>query len=98
MAREDERAAARHAYRMTHFGSRGAEPTERLRVADPRGTLVHFGRLVSLTYLATKAGDPPGSLYEHEFKELPVLAFNQPERLLVIAGGSYRITLRGIVG
>ena len=89
---------AQRAYRQTHFLARGDEPQTIARAADPSGVLTRLGLLVGIQYLTTKAGDPPNSIYNHAFENPPILCFNSPERLLVIAGGSYKVTWRGIVG
>lgn len=85
-------------YRIKHWGTRGAYRAQRLSCADPsQGPLVELGQLVSVTYETTKAGDPPGTWYTHEFtRPLPVLAYSSGG--LVVCGGHYRVTWRGIVG
>lgn len=87
-------------YRRTHWGLRGDETPRMLRVAEPRksGTLVQLGDLVSVVYRTKKLGDSGPTEYEHEFeRSLPVLC-HDGNGLLVIAGGRYRMTRRGIVG
>jgi len=79
-------------------------------VVDPNhGALVVLGALESVTYSTKKGGEDQGKLtdYVHKFGErLPWLAFHVCELgkkcpshgKLVVAGGSYRVTERGIVG
>jgi hypothetical protein len=90
---------ARMAYRITHWGAGGSHPGVRvLPAANPADPLVELGELFSLVYRTHKLGDGP-SEYEHEFSApLPLLAFSVESRRLVIAGGHYRVTARGIVG
>jgi hypothetical protein len=88
-------------YRKTHWGHRG-KPDRILEadVADTSkpGAFVMLGELVSVAYRTTKAGDPPNCVYEHTFERpYPILAYSR-DRLLVIAGGKYTISKRGIVG
>lgn len=85
-------------YRRTHWGLRGKASAEVMRCADPsREVLATLGQLVSVTYEATKLGDPPKTWYEHEFsRPRPVLTYSSEG--LVICGGTYRVEARGIVG
>lgn len=65
---------------------------------DPRERLEFVGVLRGLRYRTSKLGDPPNSIYEHEFEQTkPILAYDRSS-MLIIAGGGYRITWRGIVG
>lgn len=98
MARDDD--AALREYRKTHWGLSGDQRVRELLAPDPQaGTLVQLGRLVAVTYETSKLGDPKNTHYEHHFgvggRGLPILAHN--ETGLVIVGGRYRVTLRGIV-
>lgn len=85
-------------YRGTHFGHGGTTPTLEAVCGDPRDALRPIGTLAGVVYRTTKAGDPPESPYRHEFESTrPFLAYDR-YGLYVIAGGSYRVTWRGIVG
>ena len=86
-------------YAEAHWGDLGNEPVRELDAADPRDELTLLGRLAELTYVTSKRGDPPNTHYWHDFsfRDPPILAFN-PDGRLVICGGSYRVTRRGIVG
>jgi hypothetical protein len=94
---EDQRALAE--YRRTHWGLGGVRRVRELLAPDPTaGTLVELGRLVSVVYETRKLGDLERTEYEHDFgpRGRPILAFNASG--LVIVGGRYRVTTRGIVG
>lgn len=52
-----------------------------------------IGKLASLTYKSSE----DGQLYHHTFKSQPALAYSS-EKKLVIIGGKYKITDRGIIG
>ncbi len=102
MSLDDDRRKVREAqarYAATHWGDLGDGQTIEGRAADPRDELTILGRLVEVTYVTTKRGDPKNCHYWHDFnfRKPPILAFN-PEGLLVIVGGAYRVTSRGIVG
>jgi hypothetical protein len=99
MADAFSRKLARAEYEAKHWGSRGGRGPERLRVADGKGNLVLLGDLIQVVYRTRKADDEPeGVDYEHEFKRPhPRLAYDS-HGLLVIAGGTYRISDRGIIG
>jgi hypothetical protein len=96
----DELHAALRDYRVKHWGAKGREEVTSGRVADPTsGILGTLGELVSVVYQTTKAGDPPRSEYEHEFEQpRPILGYVRRSGLLVIGGGNYRVSVRGIVG
>jgi len=65
---------------------------------DPRVPLTALGKLVSLVYVTEKAGDGGLVEYEHDFgpKDLAIVAFNRTG--IVLVGGGYRVTERGIEG
>jgi len=93
-------AAALKMYERSHWGQTGAVDWRKFAVADPfHDQTVELGQLVSIVYRTKKGRDRELTDYEHDFrKELPRLAFTLEGRLLVIAGGSYRVSERGIVG
>lgn len=95
-------AAARAEYEKTHWGERGPRASRRLRVPDvsPTIPLVELGELVAVTYRTRKGGDVRVVNYVHDFKasDRPVLAYSSDGKGLYIAGGSYRVTERGIEG
>ncbi len=100
-----ERAAtsyerARAAYKETHWG-RPQTQIIKTRVVDPSaGPLVVLGELTDISY-QTRKGREPVTIYTHDFgRTLPQLCFVPGVRRggLVIAGGSYRVEGRGIVG
>lgn len=94
----EEIKRALRSYRITHWGKGGSDAPHVVRCADPTGVLTHLGELRSVVYETDKAGDPPGTRYEHKFKSpLPELTYSQGG-LLAICGGAYRVTWRGIVG
>lgn len=100
------RAAAREAkalklgvrsYKAHHWGLVGEKRAKALRVADVSKPCTDMGELFAVEYLTEKGDDGP-SLYRHEFESrLPILAFDSAG-LLLIAGGSYTVEERGIVG
>jgi hypothetical protein len=92
-------ADARASYRRTHWGLEGTKDGVRaFACADSRvGVFAELGHLVSVVYRADKWGDAPGTEYEHEFgRRKPLLLYSDGG--LIIAGGAYRVTFRGIVG
>jgi hypothetical protein len=95
--KEKAKRAAIADYEAKHWGARGRASVKGARVPDPRrGVLVKMGTLFSVTYEATKKGDPPRSLYEHQFSSpLPELAYS--DEGLFIVGGEYSVSDRGIL-
>lgn len=100
-------SAGRREYVRTHWGERGTVAKRELRAPDPSsGTLVELGELISVTYRTTKGGDDAATDYEHHFEprrptssaKRPVLAYLAGDGGLVICGGNYRVTKRGIEG
>ena len=85
-------------YVVTHWGKSGPRAARELAVPDPRAfQLVELGELVSIVYLTIKGGDRGPTEYEHEFSSpRPVLAYSPAG--LFIAGGRYRVGVRGIHG
>lgn len=78
----------------------GREAAELLEVDAPHvaaPVIYRLGDLVEVAYCTAK-GDEPITIYEHTFrKHLPTLAAT-PEGELVIVGGDFKVTARGIVG
>ena len=86
-------------YQAAHWGKK-AKGRKGLDFGDPRkGPVVGLGELVSVTYGTIKGGDNAMTDYTHTFKagERPILCYGREGRLF-IAGGTYRIEKRGIVG
>ncbi len=79
------------------FVGRNIDPRlVRTKAPDPGGVLVLLGDLHSVCYRARKGRSATAFLYEHEFETpLPELAMNA-DRRLVICGGGYDVTDRGI--
>lgn len=89
--------AGKRSYKETHWGERGDGGVETLRVADVSKPITLLGVLERVEYFADKRGDGP-SIYYHDFSsKKPVLAYDT-SGLLAIAGGSYVVNERGIVG
>jgi hypothetical protein len=94
MAGEGIRACRR--YKRFHWG-RDADGTAlwRAPLVRPHDVLVELGELVEVAYLTTK---DESATWVHPFEaRRPVLA-STPSGRLVVVGGSYRITSRGIEG
>lgn len=88
---------AERAFRRFHWGD---DPEQTVKRSAPRvnpgDVLVELGPLVEVVYETHKAGKTYN--WVHAFKgPLPVLAQTLDGRL-VIVGGGYRVTERGIVG
>lgn len=90
--------AAKKKYKRLHWGLTGRGKVARTTAPDPsKGTLVLLGDVVSIVYRTAKGADGL-SEYEHEFSgPLPKLLVTT-DGGLVIGGGSYRVTTRGIEG
>jgi hypothetical protein len=90
-----ERAAGE--YRAFHWGDEpDAIVHARAPVVTPKMVLTELGTLVWVVYETAKGGETYE--WEHPFEGTrPVLA-STPGGRLVVVGGSYRITPRGIVG
>ncbi len=85
-------------YRGTHFGSGGDAKGGQGLAGDPRSKLTLMGMMTECAYRATKLGYPRDAVFRHSFSEpLPALTYTR-EAKLVIVGGAYRITMRGIEG
>jgi hypothetical protein len=86
-------------YREAHWGkTKGTRPT--LDVPDPHlEALVELGELVSVVYGTIKGGDTGLTDYEHTFeRKRPMLCYGAKTGRLYVAGGTYRMRKRGIVG
>jgi hypothetical protein len=90
---------AREMYVWTHWGDRTGHRERVLQVADPReGNFTTMGELYAVTYETAK-GKGPRELWEHKFKSpKPLLVFSAVTARLIIAGGRYTVTDRGIEG
>jgi len=89
-------AEALKQYERDHWGQKGAEKVRKLSAADPSIPSVELGELVMVVYRTKKGADQVLTDYEHEFAHpRPRLAYN--ESGLIIAGGKYRVEMRGIV-
>ncbi len=91
----------RASYSAMHGGAPAPRGLKTLRAGDPREPLVEMGVLVRLTYEARKDDGPAAGRLAHHVHDFsgprPVLAYTQ-DGLLVIVGGRYTVTPRGIVG
>lgn len=92
---KDAREADR-AYEAFHWG----ETSDRsgiIRVRQPSGAMYELGELVRVVYEASKDGET--FFWDHPFESVrPRLIANKNGDQLWIAGGSYRVEGRGIVG
>jgi hypothetical protein len=89
-------------YKSSHWGIDSKKDLS-LLVPTPHKShpMVGLGELVSVVYLTQKGGDGGLTEYEHKFeKRRPVLAYalDKGRTRLFVAGGSYTVTRRGIVG
>lgn len=93
-------------YKRTHWGE---APAKHFVGAAPRiASLAEVGPIARIVYTTRKGGDPAGEIvdYDHKFGgTLPTLLVHRCHDprcaevgQLVIAGGTYRVTDRGIVG
>lgn len=99
MARNARELAA-ESYVSTHWGDPGEWRDRNLRCADPAEVYYAvMGRLHAITYETQKGRYGRLDLWEHEFKRpSPVLCYSPKSKLLLIAGGGYTVTARGIEG
>lgn len=96
-AAEVRRAEAE--YKRMHWGQEGERGTRAYVAGDPREPQVELGELVSITYRTRKGEDMELVDYVHAFKKTrPRLTYVTSSRKLIIAGGTYDVTERGIVG
>lgn len=87
-------------YERVHWGIE-AKRIQSSTAADPQAeVLTVLGDLVEVRYATKKGGDRGLTRYDHEFSgKLPQLCFAEEQGgRLVIAGGSYTVSSRGIVG
>jgi hypothetical protein len=88
--------AAVKRYRRDHWGQPGPHGVRGLSAADPRILSIELGELVAVVYRTKKGEDTRLTDYEHHFsRPLPVLSYNDTG--LIIAGGKYHVTERGII-
>ncbi len=88
--------AAVKQYRKDHWGQSGTQSKRTLIAADPRILSIELGELVAVTYRTKKGEDVRLTDYEHHFRRpLPILSYNLTG--LIIAGGKYHVTERGII-
>ena len=93
-----ERArTARGEFKRFHWGEEPTDLQEAMApLVLPDEVLWSLGDLAEIAYEGTKNGEP--AIWVHTFKaQRPVLAYSE-HGLLVIVGGDYRVTPRGIVG
>lgn len=91
-------------YLEKHWGLAGERAPRKMNAPDPAfGVATTMGKLVAITYRTRKSGDGSEEVdYEHEFGKgdgrgaCPWLAYNDTG--LLILGGGYTVTYRGIVG
>ena len=97
---KNPREVARSQYVIAHWGEPGDAPDRTLECADPdEKHYVVLGELTSCTYETIKRGDDEPTWYEHEFDPpRPILCYSPRTKRLLIAGGSYTVNRRGIVG
>jgi hypothetical protein len=90
--------AAKSEYRRSHWGDRGDGAVSSQEIADSHdGPFVVLGRLVSIAYETTKGGEC--AVWEHDFGHNgPDLCYHPKSKRLIIAGGDYTVTRRGIEG
>jgi hypothetical protein len=87
---------AQREYVKTHWGERGRAKVTATYAADPSEPSTALGELVEVTYRTRKGGDDGLVDYVHAFKTpRPLLAFNSGG--LLVLGGGYTVTERGIV-
>lgn len=94
----DEAGRADSKFERFHWGrqAQGSRVVKVPRIA-PGEVLYQLGDLTEIAY-DTQKGSPEWVRWVHEFKRpLPALATTQAGKL-VIVGGGYRVTERGIVG
>ena len=88
--------AAVKRYRRDHWGQPGPRGVRGLSAADPRILSIELGELVAVIYRTKKGEDTRLTDYEHHFsRPLPLLSYNATG--LIIAGGKYHVTERGII-
>ena len=88
--------AGRARYRRDHWGQTGTYAAQRLEAANPRLRSEAIAPIVAVTYRTKKGADRVLTDYRHPFKRpRPVLAWN-PSGLLIV-GGVYHVTERGII-
>lgn len=88
----------RDEYKRTHWGNAGTRPPVNLRTADPDEVrFVLLGVLETVVYRTAKGRFASEELWEHDFEHpKPLLCYSPKSKLLLIAGGGYTVTSRGI--
>ena len=86
-------------YDRVHWGQRGNGRAVQTVAANPLLPLVELGQLVQVVYRTRKGKDRMPTDYTHDFsaRGLPLLAFEKNTSLLVITGGIYHVSERGII-
>jgi len=88
--------AALKQYKRDHRGQDGPRGVRGFRAADPRILSIELGDLIAVIYRTKKGEDTRLTDYEHHFaRPFPVLSYNHTG--LIIAGGKYHVTERGII-
>lgn len=97
-AKNREELGAIRRYAESHWGLTGDEAIAKLLAGDPRKVSTALGYLHSVVYVTAK-GDQEICEWEHDFspKRPPILSYTETGKLLILGGG-YRVTKRGIVG
>jgi len=93
--KESVRKAAK---KYQQFTGKRATETRVMNVPDVPETVVLLGKLQSVSYVVEKEGDGEQVEYVHRFRRKPALLTDADGRHLYIAGGSIRVTDRGIEG
>ena len=95
-------AVAGQRYEKDHWGQRGKQGLRTLYAADPNTdeVMVQLGELYAVVYQTRKGDDESPQLYEHKFgRPRPVLLYSVKQGgKLLVGGGGYRVTERGIEG
>ena len=95
-AQERAIEAAVKQYKRDHWGQPGPHRARAHRAADPRILSIELGALVAVVYRTKKGEDRELTDYEHHFsRPLPILSYNDTG--LIIAGGKYHVSERGII-
>lgn len=86
-------------YTQAHWGEKGYFQRKPMWIPDPKSSpIIVLGTLAEITYRTVKGGDG-GELtdYHHDFgRPYPLLCYSSTG--LIIAGGRYTVSSRGIVG
>lgn len=88
-------------YRKTHWGKKPPQGAVLTFAADPGAEpVVALGELVSVVYRTRKGDDERLTDYEHTFSKVRPLLCYAPKQgaKLLVCGGTYTVTKRGIEG